>query len=492
MAYFRADLDEVVLRIVYAGAGGTGKTTSVRALAKELRQSVATPAEDDGRTLYFDWTEYLGGSFEGRKIRCQIVSVPGQPELADRRRSLLREADAVVLVANTTEPGIAEAMEHLEELEKSFAERPGPPVGIVVQANKRDLPESVSRTRLLSLFDDAAQTLPVETVATRGKGVRLAFVLAVRLAVDRLQSLRREGKLPQARTEIDTAEELLDRLVAAETAAAGDPTRCDLAPQPRPTPSEARRAPAPPEPDVTSGRIWPPVEGRIVLRKAQLRGIFPQRLEDGAWLAEVDSRWRVHSAADACYQSLEEGRKQLVRWARNHSACRSLLSPGRCIVLSETGDGAWRLWQVVRVERSLRHRLHDALVEGPATAARELSVAARALTDAANRFASAVEVLPVDLDSLALLDGLPVFIGLFRSPGDRDEGNWAPVENGPTLLNKRLGSVLREHYEDHPEDVPLLAEHLWTLAEGSPTHSSVPAILLQIVASVMSGTVDHR
>src|SRR5690349_6479428 len=88
----------LIVRVVYDGPPHSGKTTTLRSLAKGLGVEIHSPEERDGRTLFFDWVEYVGGLFEGRQIRCQIVSVPGQAELAERRKLLLQSADAVVLV----------------------------------------------------------------------------------------------------------------------------------------------------------------------------------------------------------------------------------------------------------------------------------------------------------------------------------------------------------------------------------------------------------
>ena len=95
MALVDPTTDQIVVRIVYDGPALSGKTTSLKALARGVSSSLTTPAETAGRTLYFDWVDYVGGLFDGRQIRCQIVSVPGQRDLAERRRLLLETADAV-------------------------------------------------------------------------------------------------------------------------------------------------------------------------------------------------------------------------------------------------------------------------------------------------------------------------------------------------------------------------------------------------------------
>ena len=62
---------------------------------------MTTVAEVGERTLWFVWLEYTGGLFEGRQIRCQIITVPGQTVLGHRRRAILETADVVVFVSDS-------------------------------------------------------------------------------------------------------------------------------------------------------------------------------------------------------------------------------------------------------------------------------------------------------------------------------------------------------------------------------------------------------
>src|SRR6185436_18187511 len=119
----------------------------LQALARGVSSRIECPEEQNGRTLFFDWVDYVGGLFEGRQIRCQIVSVPGQEELAARRQLLLESADALVVVADTRESEIGRAMDHLRKV-LPWCRSHDPPVGVVLQANKRDAPDSVPRTRI--------------------------------------------------------------------------------------------------------------------------------------------------------------------------------------------------------------------------------------------------------------------------------------------------------------------------------------------------------
>lgn len=361
MAFVDVKGNAVVIRIVYDGPPFAGKTTSVRALSRSLMRTMETPAESEGRTVFFDWVEYTGGLFEGRQIRCQIVSVPGQVELAARRRALLESADVVVFVADT---GDANAMKRsvvsIHEMVEMLYREGELPVGVIVQANKRDLPTAVPREDIrAALGDDFAQTALTESVAESGLGIRETFVLAVRVALDRIRE-KLGGHNAETDLELvvgshglnDSAAQLL---AALEQLPIGPPAIIEVE-------DERASDPIPKLPDtrVPTGAIWPPVEGRMVLHEAAMSGLVARRAAGGDWAAGMGSSWRVHSAALAHYHEFDEGKRRLVEWAREHALLKAVLSDSRCVVLAEVGDGTWRLWQVVRVQPTLRSWLADA------------------------------------------------------------------------------------------------------------------------------------
>src|SRR5262249_2624696 len=138
-----ATLDEkrglVAIGVVYDGPPRAGKTTSVRALATMLGRQARTPEEADGRTVYFDWMVYVGGSFDDRQIRCQAMTVPGQGGGWERRQRLVDLADVVIFVGDTSPEGWPDSLERLGSLRAVLDARRGPPVAVVFQANKRDI-----------------------------------------------------------------------------------------------------------------------------------------------------------------------------------------------------------------------------------------------------------------------------------------------------------------------------------------------------------------
>lgn len=687
MAVIDVERDAVVVRIVYDGPPYAGKTTSIRSLARSLGRAPVTPLERADRTVFFDWLEYTGGLFEGHQIHCQIVSVPGQPELDGRRRALLQLADAVVFVVDSsTDERAQHSARYLRDVRELLARREGAPVGIVLQANKRDLPGALPRDALRALLGaDVAAMALTESTAGEGSGVRETFVLAVRLAIDRIRAQMVDRPLEVGRPEVDSAEELLALLnrleqrlgmstfaaageeegalaqgpagalevvvaeevvesvelaeaalgrgpsatlvpwadgdapvprpasvavaaaatqaeaeeqvlsVAAEPALAGavspelaeldelvefavspqlaadlagaapsaapahpgasastsarevsgaelaaapapltsapptaqvspeasqgapasvftddrsepsttsseatleatmmssepaskaSPSGADVvaaassqqletsgqssneaqtwplavvrdaalpvnderalpvspgavadgglaapsvaAPglgEPAPSPGQRRgrpstqqppqaglepdsgprsvrrrgltnvltpRAgleprdlpPSPPSVGVPSGTIWPPVEGRMILHEACSSALVTVRTAAGDWAAGQGAEWRIQSARHHEFSSFEDGRRELLSWARDHALLSLQLSPYRCVVLAETGRGTWRLWQIARESQSLRSWILEAAGEPLQSLYRRLVDAAALLGDA--------------------------------------------------------------------------------------------------------------
>ena len=395
MAVLDPRSDTVVIRVVYDGAPKAGKSTSVGALGRGLGSDVYSPAEVGGRTLYFDWLDYTGGLFEGRRIRCQIISVPGQATLAPRRRCLLELADAIVFVGDSSPAGFIADRGYLSGLSRVLHQLPGPPVGVVLQANKRDHAHAVSVGNIRSMLDSMDLHVGViESIATDGNGIREAFVFAVRLALDRVRELMRTGQLRRVRPQVDTAQDLFELLKRSEdssmgyAAAAGlvRPRVSDVRPQSivsealaqaisdnvAPAPAVAAAVgvkrtgiavpadgmppgenvgyvPATPDERVASGLVWPPVDGRTVLQELALAGVQLSRSEQGDWTGTANGRWRIHSAAAEVFEDMEAGRMVLVQSARVHAANARGGSMDRCVVLAGDGHGRYRLWQIVRV-----------------------------------------------------------------------------------------------------------------------------------------------
>jgi len=332
----------------------------------------------NGRTLYFDWLDYTGGMFEGRRIRCQVISVPGQASLAPRRRRLLEEADAIVFVGDSTPTGFEADRDYLVRLSQALDTLPGPPVGVIMQANKRDHAEAVPMDRIHALLDSVGMHMGItESVAINGDGIRETFVFAVRLALDRVRELMNTGALATARPQINNADELLADLkraegdadlnltsetrmppipfdarpdnVIAEVVAQVIEENTAVTPQPSFVRADGDQAPRLPDETVASGLVWPPVDGRLVLHELARAQVRISRNPRGDWCGVANDRWRLLSPADAVFDDLDQGRAVLVNAARANADREHSRVLVRCVVLAADGDGRHRLWTVSRL-----------------------------------------------------------------------------------------------------------------------------------------------
>jgi hypothetical protein len=329
---------------------------------------VYSPGEVSGRTLYFDWLDYTGGQIEGRRIRCQIISVPGQAVLAPRRRRLLESADAIVFVGDSSPAGFISDRGYLSGLARVLEQLPGPPVGLVLQANKRDHPHAIPMDQIRSMTESMGLRIGVvESVARNGVGIREAFVSAMRLALGRVRELMRTQQLQEARPQADTPQELLAQLKKSEEgnslqyAAEVELIHArvsDVRPQSIVSEAIAQAArenetvavghvPAPPDARVQSGLVWPPVDGRAVLREIAKAHIQLSCSERGDWSGIAQERWKVYSAAAEVFDDINAGRMVLVEAARSHAT--SDRSQERCVALANDGQGRWRLWHITRI-----------------------------------------------------------------------------------------------------------------------------------------------
>jgi len=188
--------NSVVLRIVYDGPPEAGKTTNLRQLCSRLSLSRRGEMDSPGggeRTQYFDWLDITGGWVGGHRVRCQLVTVPGQIQLARRRRHILDSADVVVFVADSRAGAAPETSAALRSLARGLDHRADVP--LVLQANKQDLPGAQPPEQLHAALGLAARVPVVAAEASGGTGVLESFMLAVRLAVDHVRALLVAGEL---------------------------------------------------------------------------------------------------------------------------------------------------------------------------------------------------------------------------------------------------------------------------------------------------------
>jgi signal recognition particle receptor subunit beta len=480
LAVFDKRQHGVVLGIVYDGPPEAGKTTSVRALAQGFGREIFTPEEQEGRTVYFDWLEHTGGRFDGGPIRCQIMSVPGQERWLSRRLQILDRADVVVLVGDTSASGWPATVARLRDLRMRLDARPGPPVGVVFQANRRDAADAVDLDEVQRQVS-SERVAVIESIAVDGTGVRETFVFAVRLALDRVREEQRLGELSVDGVEFD-AHDLLEQMQALEPALEGVVSSVSPEPeQPKVTVS-AREAPRSesverdsvrvPTADVPSGLVWPPVEGRILLRHAMNDHPRISQDDSGDHVANLGTGFRLRSTADAAFQDLDDGRAALVAWARLHVSAHALLSKQRCVVLTAAPDRGFRLWQIVRVEPSVR----ELLIGGweylaPKIVARQLAAVCRLLADALALCKREGLEFDCTLDTIGISElGRPHYVG--DAPASFESN---PVQDRVARIANELTSLIEQRGERDRLELRNEFQQLQRREYGLSEHAEISA-----------------
>jgi len=413
MAIIDQERGVIVVRIIYDGPPFSGKTTSVQALSTILGKTskLFSPEESSGRTLYFDWMEYVGGYFRGYSISCQIVSVPGQLSLQDRRHFLLNSADVVVFVIDSSKEESHIALSYFKDMQP-FLVRSDEAVRVIIQANKQDKDHVLTAEQLTDLFRDYPSTKIVESTATLGKGVRETFVLAVRLAIERASALISKGQLPLGKPEINSGEELfalLQRVTVDSSAITGtekvepsvdkreqlnelfaeeplefeeielsadhevdelaqlnelfteEVVAVEIKKPLKQVKQGLKPLPKLPDEDISVHWIWPPFAGQKMLEELFKHALRPRLREDGTWLIEVQDKWRCFSKQYWCYSSSEQARQALRLQISRHLRCNFILSEQRCIAVTAESEDSWRLWQILSTGTTLLTELTQAL-----------------------------------------------------------------------------------------------------------------------------------
>jgi signal recognition particle receptor subunit beta len=180
---------QIHFKIVYAGSARGGKTTNLLYLFSRLppekrgRLMSLTGAEE--RTLFFDFMAFHLGEVGGLDTRFHLYTVPGQPRHKRSRRAVLRGADVIVFVADSTpgvEDAVAEAWQELDE--PGFLLDSGAGPARILQFNKRDLRDAVPIADLYARLERPTVQM-VEASALKGRGVYESLRLACRAALSR-------------------------------------------------------------------------------------------------------------------------------------------------------------------------------------------------------------------------------------------------------------------------------------------------------------------
>lgn len=168
---------EINFKIVYYGPGLSGKTTNLKQIYDQLpadsKGEMVSLATEDERTLFFDFLPLDLGRVNNFKTRFHLYTVPGQVFYNSARKVILRGVDGVVFVADSSPARLRANAESLRDLRENLQEYnlKMSEVPLVIQANKRDLPDAIDIDMLKRVLDPQDQVPMFEAVAARFEGV---------------------------------------------------------------------------------------------------------------------------------------------------------------------------------------------------------------------------------------------------------------------------------------------------------------------------------
>lgn len=182
---------EIHCKIVYYGAGMSGKTANLQhihwQLPKSAKSDLLARATETERTLFFDFQLPEVLTIRGFHVRFHLYTVPGCVLYERTRMNVLDGADGVVFVADSQKQKIKLNIEYLYELAsvltrqgKKFQEFP-----LVLQYNKRDVPNVLSIEKM-DTFLNTLQLPRFASVAVDGEGVMETLQAISTLVIKRL------------------------------------------------------------------------------------------------------------------------------------------------------------------------------------------------------------------------------------------------------------------------------------------------------------------
>jgi signal recognition particle receptor subunit beta len=175
--FINRKLKELQLKIVYYGPSLSGKTTNLECIHArtnpQLRGDLVSLKTREDRTIYFDYLQLELAKIKGLKPRFNLYTVPGQVFYAATRKLVLQGVDGIVFVADSQVNRLQDNLEAFQDMFRYLRELGYNPaqVPLVVQFNKRDLPDAMNVSMLKQQMRLNGTMPCFEAVATEGNGV---------------------------------------------------------------------------------------------------------------------------------------------------------------------------------------------------------------------------------------------------------------------------------------------------------------------------------
>src|ERR1700751_3690713 len=194
MVFFNYATMQMAAKVVYYGPGLCGKTTNLHHIygktAPNSRGEMISLETETDRTLFFDLLPIDVGIIGGFKTRLQLYTVPGQVFYNTTRKLVLKGVDGIVFVADSQAAMLDANRESFQNLRENLKDigLALDDIPLIVQLNKRDLPNTATGPTILKALDPDREIESVEAVAYKGEGVFETLKLISKLT---LRTLRR-------------------------------------------------------------------------------------------------------------------------------------------------------------------------------------------------------------------------------------------------------------------------------------------------------------
>jgi len=160
---------EILLKVVYWGCAGSGKTTAVDTLFKLVKegdynikiiQSLKKIEMQSGSTLYFD-----RGIFQSKiqeKILYHVYTVAGQVRFFPLRKKVFEGTDAIIFVFDAQRSRIEDNINSLKELKRLSGNSLISEIPMLVMVNKQDLPNPLKKSEVEEILRQEGLFYPSE------------------------------------------------------------------------------------------------------------------------------------------------------------------------------------------------------------------------------------------------------------------------------------------------------------------------------------------
>lgn len=168
-------LRELQVKLVYYGPPLSGKTTNLEQIHARVPQSkrsdlVSVKTRED-RTLFFDFMQMELNEIKGLQPKFKLYTVPGQVYYEATRKLVLRDADGLVFVADSSVKRLAANRRAMQDMWRQLKELNRSPrdIPFVLQCNKQDVGDAVDPA-LLGRFLGVTNAPIFPAVAVDGQG----------------------------------------------------------------------------------------------------------------------------------------------------------------------------------------------------------------------------------------------------------------------------------------------------------------------------------